>query len=257
MVIFLQSQDVRKYELLRLYYLKGGEKTMYNLVKIAQRAGVAGVLTLALSGVAIAAETMPQSLSVNPQGNVVMQNAELTSVSGNTLKVKVWGMEWTVSTSDETRLHARSGDRMKMEDLKVGDLLRVLCQTSAETPLACKARAVYDRSAKIQRRSVSGSISSIAAPDTFVLKTERGEVKIKTTAETKIVIGGEAKTFADLTVGMRASARGIFDARTEVLSATHVDVRKPKAERPERRENKEKDKDKDENTNSNATGTSQ
>ncbi|MEK7516606.1 MAG: hypothetical protein AAB562_03350 [Patescibacteria group bacterium] len=232
---------------------------MYNLVKIAQRAGAAGVLTLALSGVAIAAETMPQSLSVNPQGHVVMQNVELTSVSGDTLKVKVWGIEWTVATSGETRFLSRGGDRMTVSDLKVGDLLRVLCQTSAETPLACKARAVHDRSAKIQRRSVSGSISSIAAPDTIVIKTERGEVKVKTTAETKIVIGGEMKTFADLTVGMRASARGIFDARTEVLTATHVDVRKPKAEKPERRENKEKDKekDKDENTNSSATGTGQ
>lgn len=229
---------------------------MQRFTKIAQRAGVAGVLTLALSGVAIAAETMPQSLSVNPQGNVVMQNAELASVSGNTLKVKVWGMEWTATTSEETRFHARSGDRMKAEDLKVGDLLRVLCQTSAETPLACKARAVYDRSAKIQRRTVTGTIASLLPPDMFTLRTERGaDIKVKTTASTTITIGGERKTFADLTVGLRAAARGLFDARTEVLSATHVDVRKPKAEKPERRENKEKDDD--QNTNSNATGTAQ
>lgn len=227
---------------------------MYNVVKIAQRAGVAGILTLALSGVAIAAETMPQSISVNPEGRVVIQNAELTSVSGDTLKVKVWGMEWTVATSGETRFLSRGGDRMTVSDLKVGDVLRVLCKTSAETPLACKAQAVSDRSAKIQRRTVTGTIASLLPPDMFTLRNERGgEVKVKTTAETKIAIGGEVKTFADLTVGMRASARGIFDARTEVLTATQVDVRKPKAEKPEKSEHKNEN----ENTNSSATGTTQ
>jgi len=233
--------------------MKGGE-TMQTLFKTAQRAGLIGLVTFALAGAAVAAEIVPQSLSVNSQGNVVMQNAQLTSVSGDILKVKVWGMEWTVATSNETRFLSRGGDRMQASDLQVGDVLRVLCKTSAETPLSCKAQTIHDRSAKIQRRSVSGSISVIAAPDTIGIKTERGEVKVKTTAETKIVIGGELKTFADLTVGLRVVARGVFDTRTGILTATSIEARKPKVEKPEK---PEKSEHKNENTNSSATGTGQ
>lgn len=227
---------------------------MQTLFKTAQRAGLIGLVTFALAGAAVAAEIVPQSLSVNSQGNVVMQNAQLTSVSGDILKVKVWGMEWTVATSNETRFLSRGGDRMQASDLQVGDVLRVLCKTSAETPLSCKAQTIHDRSAKIQRRSVSGSISVIAAPDTIGIKTERGEVKVKTTAETKIVIGGELKTFADLTVGLRVVARGVFDTRTGILTATSIEARKPKVEKPEK---PEKSEHKNENTNSSATGTGQ
>lgn len=195
-----------------------------------QRLAIAGTtmgLSFGLAFGAVAKAPDHGTLSINPNGHVQLRGTvSKVDPAGKTLGVKVWGVEWSVRITDETKLQPRpQRGTITLDDITVGHVVLVNGPTSAETPLTLTARRVIDKDVRPVHLSVyGGKVGALIPPDAFTLQIRRGgQLTVKVTADTKIWRSETAQSFADLLLGATVKVRGTYDKATNTLTA--VDVR--------------------------------
>lgn len=150
--------------------------------------------------------------------SIFLSKAQLTAIAGQTLTVTARSKTYTVTVTDKTTLRRRFGGKSNLGEFVVGNTLQVAGKLSAETTI--DARAIRNMSIQKVNASFSGAIQSIdAAGQKFVLKPmARKIITVTVSADTKITQAGQAKTFADLQVGMKVTASGVWDRSNDTLT---------------------------------------
>lgn len=168
---------------------------------------------------------------INESGKVELKGGEVlsTDTTAKTMRVKIWGMEWTISTDEKTKLSPDNGGGLTLADIKAGDRVKVKGQVKLEMPMTILASHILDYSAKIMKKEMKGKIASVdATAKTFVLETKGRSVTVVVTDTTRIEDeeGSDfgLSNFADLTVGDEVEVKGLYDARTNTLTATKVEI---------------------------------
>jgi len=130
-------------------------------------------------------------ININPSGNVQVQGATVTALSGSTLTATtVWGstvLSWTIVTSSSTQLvnnNKKSDDNrglMTLADIKVGDTVNFQGSlATGNAGLTVNARVVRDQSittsrvVSVQKDIFQGTLQSIAsttAPTSLTMKS--------------------------------------------------------------------------------------
>ena len=91
--------------------------------------------------------TVPMSLAVNGNGHIRLTRAAVKSVSGDTINVEVWKMNFSIHKMSDTQVFAHRKETMKWEDIKVNDILDITGQLDTDTLALVHAKIVHDRSA--------------------------------------------------------------------------------------------------------------
>ncbi len=167
-------------------------------------------------------------------GSVLVRGAKVTSVSGSVIyATTAWGsasMPWTVNTDGATEINRRFGGRSSVSEVSVGDYLSFrgnLVMTSAG--LTVQAKIIKDWSVQRKNGSFIGKVSSVGT-GTFVLASdEHGQATVSVTSTTVITKGDAAATFADIHVGDKVMAGGLFNNVSRVLDADKVKIYVDKA----------------------------
>ncbi len=190
-------------------------------------------LTMALGALAIEDTVVNgpkgSSVTVSATGSGIIRNAEVTAISGTTLTVRVWLMDWTVTTFPETNFRRRFDGNSELAEIIVGDRIDVWGAVSPTVMHTISARKIHDRS--ILKSAIQGTISSVSVPGTdgntvIIVTTERyGDVSVTLTPQTRLK-AGDAADFkaADLVVGMQVKVRGSLRPIAKTMTATHVIV---------------------------------
>lgn len=208
---------------------------MTRITKTLVSGGAAAALAFGLTFAAAAEGMNPftkQVFHINERGKVEVQRGEVTSVdafAGN-FRVRIWTMEWTVLTNGETRILARDGRTITLADMRTGDRVKVKGDVKIGALMTMTARQVVDGSALQFKREAKGTIvSTDLLARTFVLELRSGHrLTVAVTDSTRIEDeeGDDfgLSTFADLNVGDKVEVKGAFDERTNILTATKVEL---------------------------------
>lgn len=195
-----------------------------------------GVSVLALTVLAVL-PVLAQNTNTNANVNVsapifrphsiYLAKAQLTAISGQTLTVTARSKTYTVNVTDKTTLRRRFGSKSNLGEFVVGHNLQIVGKLTSGTTI--EARAIRNMSIQKLRATFNGSIESIdAANSKFVLKpTSRKTITVTVSADTKITQSGQAKTFADLTVGAKVTASGVWDKSNDTLTEVSKVVIRP------------------------------
>lgn len=166
-------------------------------------------------------------LTINPQGKVVMNGAEVVSVrmgaDTDSLTVKLWGTAWIVNMNLDTKIVRKYGGSSDTTEFAVGD--RVMVRgTVVDGALAVNATHVRNDSTR--EASFRGTIATATAPDMLTVTVKDGVTRtIKVASTAKIMVGDAVKTFADLAVGMKVNIKGFMNRLSEVVTAYKITAR--------------------------------
>lgn len=214
-----------------------------------QRIAIGGstvALSFGLALVAAAEDSRPVdhgSLSINVRGKIELKGTvSKVDLAAKTLGVKVWGVEWTVKATDETKVAPKGrGAGLTLADIQVGHVVHVGGTLDAAQPLVVTAKRIVDRNVSKKAVAYRGTITALTLPDAFELQLDRGgRLTVKVTADTKITEGDAVKAYADLAVGTPVAVKGTYDAPTNTLTATQVKIRPESDDRDEPKRGYEK-----------------
>lgn len=172
-------------------------------------------------------------------GKILVRGAKVTSVSGSTVNAATtWGsvsLAWAVNTDTSTEWVRRFGGSSSVSEISVGDFISFhgdLVTTTA-SPVTVNADVVKDWSIQKRHATFNGTVKSVdAANMKFVISSEdRGDVNVSVSSSTKIMKGDSVAAFADIAVGARVMAGGLYDSVSKVLSADMVKIYMPEAVR--------------------------
>lgn len=96
--------------------------------------------------------TLPSSLAINPNGDIRINEAKVTSVPAPTsatsttgsLTIKVWGMTFTLNITADSKLYTQTRN-LAITDIKVGDSVDVSGTVSESAPGVVQVRQLKDR----------------------------------------------------------------------------------------------------------------
>ncbi|MBI2482918.1 hypothetical protein HYV74_01930 [Candidatus Uhrbacteria bacterium] len=199
-----------------------------------QRIAVAGTTAALSLGMAIGAvAASPQSttpdrgmIAIGARGNVELRgtvtNADATA---RVLRVKVWGMEWSVRVTNDTTIRASGNGTIALSDVAVGHVIQVHGQADASTPMVVTAKKIMDRSSPKVRFTFVGRVTALTPPDALTFQREGGgQLTVKVASSTTFREGNAVKTYGDLSVGTRIAIAGTYDANTNTFTATEVRI---------------------------------
>ncbi|MBI4433978.1 hypothetical protein HY632_04325 [Candidatus Uhrbacteria bacterium] len=206
-----------------------------------QRIAVAGTAAALSMGMAVGAVAATPQSTTPDQGMIAIGargNAELrgtvtsTDTVAKVLRVKVWGMEWSVRATNDTTIRAPGNGTMTFGDVAVGHVIQVHGQADAATSHLITAKKIVDRSSPKVRFAFVGRVTALSPPDAFTFQREGGgQLTVKVTSTTTLREGDTTKTYADLSTGTRISIAGTYDATTNTFTATEVRIRPVEAVR--------------------------
>ncbi len=172
---------------------------------------------------------------INNNGKVLVRGAKITSINGSTITaMNMWGsttMTWIVNTDTSTKSIRRYGGNSSLSEMSVGDYISFsgMLDTTASV-LTVKADMIKDWSIQKVSASFTGTVASIdSVNQKFGLTTkERGVIGViaVSVASTTQWIKGNATstTFADLQVGDRVLASGLYNNLQKLLEAAKVRI---------------------------------
>lgn len=128
-----------------------------------------------------------------------------------------------VTVDANTVVRAKTGEAIKLSQLRVGDQLSV--QASVTGSGSLNATIIQDESLSLSQ-SVSGTISALnAGTQTLSLKTQTGTTTVAVLSNTTISLDGQTgKVYADLTVSASLVVKGYFNSQTNVFYATSIEA---------------------------------
>ena len=162
------------------------------------------------------------TLQINHQGKVVLNHAEIVSVSAPTLVVKLWGTNWSVTTTAETKMVRHFGGASALAEYMPGDFVDVR-GTVVDGQLAINATHLKNQSTRAA--AFKGVIATVTAPDMLTVRVGDKDRSVKVAADAKIMVGDAVKTFADLSLGMKVMVKGYMNRLSDVFTAYQVSAR--------------------------------
>ncbi len=171
-------------------------------------------------------------------GKVLVRGAKVTSVSGNTINAtSTWGtvvLSWAVDTTNTSSFVRRYGGQSTIAEVAVGDYLSFegALVTTSTSPIGVSAKSIKNWSVQKKNAVFEGTVKSVdSANSKFVLTTEKsGDITVVTNASTKFKKGNAVGTFADVLVGGKVMARGVYNNQLLQLAAEEVRVKVPETQ---------------------------
>ncbi len=174
----------------------------------------------------IPAMELRQHLSLVELGNgrieTLIKAGVITEIAGDGafIKVKIFNAEYKAAISPDTNIVRHHWGASKLSEFSAGDIVNVHGFMDAGDYSAITTRTIRNVSIQKLHGVFQGEIKTIISPDVFALETkERGVQTVTTSNETRIFIGREAKSFADLQVGMTGLVRGVWDRTLSKIQA--------------------------------------
>ncbi len=167
---------------------------------------------------------------ISNSGKVNVQGAKVTAVTGNTLiATTTWGVaniNWSVNLLPDSRLIRRFGGVSSVSEITVGDIIGFqgnLVSASA-SPLVVNATTIKDWSIMKKEGGFNGVVSSVdLANSKFVLSsTKNGNITVVSNSSTKLSKGDATAVLADVLVGTKLEAKGVYDSQLKVLNASDI-----------------------------------
>ena len=166
-------------------------------------------------------------------GKVLVRGAKVTSVSSSTINAGItWGtgtLNFAVQTDSNTELIRRYGGNSQLSEISAGDFISFMGMLGPNfsLPVVVNASIVKDWSVQKAHAAFNGTVQSVdASAKKFVLKSEeRGNVAVFTGTSTQFMKGSaSSSTFADVRVGAKVMASGLFNNVSRELEADKVKV---------------------------------
>lgn len=152
-----------------------------------------------------------QTVDIGPKGNVVLRGS-VGSVGTNSVVVKSWGGDWTVSVGTDTKFSSRENAVVKLSDIKVGDVVMVHGAMKPNAGLTVEARQIKDLFIPDRTAVIRGAIAAVSGSS---LTVKSGDVSwtVNTTAATKITSKFDiATTLASMKAGDEVMVKGVVVA---------------------------------------------
>ena len=163
--------------------------------------------------------------------SIFLAKAELKAIDGLQLTVVNKTTTYNVILSDKTTLRRKFGSRSNLAEFSVGDILQVFGRKVSDTEVL--AKLIRNTSIQKKHGTFLGTIESVNIESkTFILKpVSRPLTTVIVNDATKIIERKSVKVFADLTVGMKVTAAGLWDMRKNTLAEVSKIVIVPKIEK--------------------------
>lgn len=176
-------------------------------------------------------------IHITDKGKVLVRGAKVASISGNTINTTItWGsaiFNWAVVTDSSTEFVRRYGGASGVSEISVGDFISFqgALDTSVASPITVKAKIVKDWSIQKVRATFYGIVKSVdATAKSFVLASEdKGDITVMVSDSTKIKKGSGTGVFADIAIGAKVTAAGLFNNLSKVLEANEIKIHLPTA----------------------------
>jgi len=125
--------------------IKGIEKALERLEKFEEKK---------LKGEEFLQGVVPQTLSVNPHGQIRITRGTVTAVatSSDTITVEVWKLAFTVHKMPDTKVAGGQKEEISFGDIKVGDVVSVVGRLDANTAAFVHAEVIHDHMQAIRTR---------------------------------------------------------------------------------------------------------
>lgn len=97
---------------------------------------------------------VPQTLSVNPQGQIRITRGTVTSAatSSDTVTVEVWKLTFTVHKMPDTKVAGGRQDEISFGDIKVGDIISVVGRLDGIQTAFIHAEVIHNHTQVIRTR---------------------------------------------------------------------------------------------------------
>ena len=186
------------------------------------------------------AQALGSSVSIAPNGQVMVKDATVVSVFGSVIyaKTKWAGSEitWTVQTSGSTKFTPDLGSASALSHMKPGDTLS-FSGVLGEAGLTVRAASV--RNAELVQSSVSilGKVTSVSTNDNaFTLQADSEEVRIVLDRGTLMSRDGGYMDIRDVQVGDSAKVIGLRHTQSGKLEAERIWLKAPEVVEEESQE---------------------
>lgn len=185
-----------------------------------------------LSSAGVPLARPPATVSVSEVGDVKIKNAVVFMISGNTIFVRTYWddafIRWTVRVNEKTEVLKKFGGKIKVSDIKVGDVINTdgKMLTGADS-LDINASVVRDLNLEKEGGTFSGKVTRANdGTGTFVLTTNDGKsLTIKVNGGTTIKKGMIFIALSNLNYGDTIlSVEGSYHQPTETVEATNIEV---------------------------------
>lgn len=156
----------------------------------------------------------------------ILKNAELKSISGNTLVVAQDGKDYTVNVTDKTQLRRKFWGKSELSEFNQGDKLNVIGKWTDEAKTTLEAKLIRNLSLQKRFGVFFGTITA-KSDSGFTLDTiKRGIQTVTIDTNTKYFNRkGETISFSDLATGHKVRVRGLWDSQlSKITEVTKVKV---------------------------------
>jgi hypothetical protein len=175
-------------------------------------------------------EKINSDIKIDSLGNVVVQNAKITLIAGDTIYARLfWGessIRMTIKTGKANSITKKYGELLKVSDMKVGDRINIegYLEDGADS-LTLYAKSVKNLSNEQEAGKFSGTI---IGPTTggYNLKTDEGET-IKLSMNSSVVVekGNRTLGFYDIKTGDRVlNVEGVFNHADKTLETNRIKI---------------------------------
>lgn len=86
----------------------------------------------------------PATLMIGAEGQVRITRANVTDVSGDTIKVEIWKLVFSVYQTSDMKVLGGGGETIQFSDVKVGDVVTVLGKLDANQAAFVHAEIIHD-----------------------------------------------------------------------------------------------------------------
>lgn len=210
---------------------------IHTLKKTLGSVALLSALMVAPSAFAGTMATTTGQAMIGHNGNVVVRNAEVTSVSGNVVNAIARFANivtsWVFTTNASTTIGANNTTSASTTDIHVGDRINVAGTLSAlGSVVSVNASKIMDKTSMTSFKSKVGTIQSVNTGNgTFVLKTGAKTLTVQTNATTAFTVKttatstATATTLSALPINGTVEVQGTVNGDGTVLTATKVLVK--------------------------------
>lgn len=170
------------------------------------------------------------ALTIAPTGQVIVKDAVVTSVRGNTIMAQtVWGsatISFTINTTGSTRFVPTIGSIEALKAMKVGNTISFSGSlTGSFTSPTVDATVVKDTTLLERSASVLGTVSSVDEGNgIFTIESEGERTSIIVPPTALMSLDGGYATVRDIEAGASAKVVGSMDISSRTITAQRVTI---------------------------------
>jgi hypothetical protein len=180
------------------------------------------------ANIAHADEDTGASISIAPNGQIIVKGATVTGVYGNVITAEtVWGpmrLYWTIQTTGSTRFAPDVGSEHALSRIEIGHTVGFSGTVSSSNgkPIVL-ATAVKDAELIQESVSIVGTVAAIdSEARSFVLRSADQEISVFAGQGMLMTRNGENASIEDLVVGDSGKATGSLDIASGTLTAARI-----------------------------------